>query len=73
MTPATKRGKNPAGLRRNEKGPAGMVGPAEPGAFGGGLWCAVGLAIPRPDARLQSRTPLDQAGGLSDERPLGID
>src|SRR5262245_27770027 len=29
------------------------------------LWCAVGLAIPCPGARLQSRTPLRQACSLS--------
>ena len=33
------------------------------------LWCAVGLAIPCPVARLQSRTPLHQAKGLSVVRP----
>jgi hypothetical protein len=46
-----------------------MVGPPEPGTFR----YAVGLGIPCPGARLQSRTPLPQAQRLSVFRPLDHD
>jgi hypothetical protein len=46
-----------SGDRKEERSSAGRVRPAEPGTFR----YALGLAIPRPVARLQSRSPLHQA------------
>jgi hypothetical protein len=49
-----------SGDRGGQKSSGGMVGPPEPGTSR----YAVGLVIPHPVARLQSRTPLHQAAQL---------
>jgi hypothetical protein len=46
-----------SGDREVQKNSGGMFGPPEPGTSR----YAVGLVIPHPVARLQSRTPLHQA------------
>jgi hypothetical protein len=50
-----------------QKGSGGMIGPPEPGTSR----YVVGLAIPHPVARLQSRTPLRQANKYTLSRSSG--